>query len=87
MAIDQYTAIRVDMECNGDEFWCDLREAMPHVAKSLERNGCAVVSHAVLMRLDSLGAFNGDPSPLIDYGTAGDGFCDVVSGRHAVIES
>lgn len=79
-------AIRVDMECNADEFWSDLREAMPHVARSLERNDCAVVSQAVLERLDSIGAFTGDPSPLIDYGSAGDGWSDVCASRHEVIE-
>lgn len=82
-----YHAVRVDHENNGDEFWADLRENLPHVAKSLEKNDCVVVSHGVLMRLDSLGAFNGTPSPLIDYGSEGDGYGDVVSGKHEVIHA
>lgn len=85
--MNTYSAIRVDMENNAEDFWDDLRDALPHVAKSLTRNGCAVVSHAVLMRLDSLGAFTGNPSPLIDYGTEGDGFADVAGSRHEVIEA
>jgi len=81
-----HTAIRVDMECNADEFWTSLRDARPDVAKSLERNGCAVVGAEALAALTSLGAFAGEPSPLIDCGTAGDQYGDVVSGRHEVIE-
>lgn len=82
-----HTAIRVDMDNNAEEFWGDLRETMPHVAASLERNSCAVVSLDVLMRLDLLGAFNGQPSPLIDCGAEGDMFADVVGGRHEVIDA
>ncbi len=85
--MDEYHAIRVDPECNGDQFWADLRDVLPHVAKALEESGCALVSIAVLRRLDSLGAFNGEPSPLIDYGTSGSGFADVVAGRHQVLTS
>lgn len=80
-----YHAIRVDMENNAEDFWTDLRDAMPELAASLERNGCALVSYSIFARLDGLGAFNGEPSPLIDYGTSGEGYCDVIGGRHAVI--
>lgn len=82
----KYTAVRVDQECNGDKFWTDLRDSMPHVAKSLERNGCAIVSSAVMHELHTFGAFEGDPSPLIDYGSEGPGYADVVGGKHEVIE-
>jgi hypothetical protein len=83
--MSEYHAIRVDMENNANDFWYDLRSAMPHVAGALERRGCVMVSPSVLKRLDSLGAFNGEPSPLIDYGTAGDGYTDVVAGCHGVL--
>lgn len=82
-----YHAIRVDAENNADAFWVDLRNVLPHVAKSLERNDCAIVSHDLLMRIDSLGGFNGEPSPLIDCGTEGEMFSDVMACRHEVIEA
>ena len=45
-----------------------------------------VLPTEALAALTSLGAFAGEPSPLIDCGTAGDQYGDVVSGRHEVIE-
>jgi hypothetical protein len=78
-----YHAIRVDSECNAEDFWSDLRERLPHVARSLERNDCAIVSEPVFDRLVGLGAFAGEPSPLIDYGTE---HGDVAACRHEVID-
>lgn len=83
---DTHHAIRVDHECNADKFWGNLRDAIPGLAVSLKRNGCAVVSTAILSQLADLDAFDGEPSPLIDYGTEGQGYLDVVSDRHSVYE-
>lgn len=80
-----YHAIRVDMENNAEDFWDDLREHLPHVAKALEQDDCAIVDYSLYMCLDSLGAFNGEPSPLIDCGSEGDQWDDVTAQRHQVL--
>jgi hypothetical protein len=89
MAI-KFHAIRVDDENNAERWWDALREARPDIATSLERNGCAVVSDSVLHSLESLPGWSDGPeyakTPLIDYGDAGDGYGDVVAGRHQVFE-
>jgi len=82
-----YHAIRVDAENNADSFWAGLRERLPHVAKSLERNDCAIVGEEIYGQLADLGAFDGDPSPLVDCGADGDMFADVAASRHEVIEA
>lgn len=90
MKTAQYNAIRVDDECNADDFWWNLRERYPELAASLSNNGAALVSDWLLESLTNMGAFkeydDGPLTPLIDCGTEGPMFADVVAGKHSVFD-
>ncbi len=86
-----YIAVRVDDEYHADEFWAALRDRHPGFAASLARNGAAVIAAGLWDELASLPGFGGGPvyapTALIDCGGEGDGWADVVGGRHSVYES
>lgn len=90
-ATNDYIAVRVDAENNAETWWEAVREAYPDFARSLERNGAAVIRGNLWHALAALPGFEDGPAyaptALIDCGSDGDQWCDVVSARHAVFES
>ncbi len=87
---DAYIAVRVDGEYQADEWWGALRERYPAFARSLERNGAAVIVPALWDVLAALPGFAGGPeyarTALIDCGSEGPMLADVVAGRHQVFD-
>ncbi len=86
-----YTAVRVEAEYNAEEWWDALRERYPNFARSLERNDAAVIAAPLWDDLASLPGFSGGhdyaPTALIDCGGEGEGWDDVVAGRHQVFDT
>lgn len=86
----KYTAIKVESEYNAEQWWEAVRDAAPTIAKSLERNGHAVVTESVYDALAALPGFAGGPeyapTALIHCGSEEDQWGDVVSTKHGVFE-
>lgn len=87
-ATNEMTAVKVDEENNADTWWSEMDEIYPHLAASLRQNGAAVISRKVWSDLEILDGWDDGPCyarlPLIDCGSEGDQWGDVVSGRHGV---
>ncbi len=85
-----FIAIRVDKENNAETFWAALRATYPVLARSLERNGAAVIESSLWRALAALPGFDDGPeygaTALIDCGSEGDQFGDVTAGAHQVFE-
>ena len=76
MKTEELFAIRVNGEHDAETFWDALRERYPVLNRSLERNGCAVISHAVWLAIADLPGFDAGSecaeTALIDCGSRGD---------------
>jgi len=88
----KYIAIRVDMECPAEGWWDSLREAAPRLADSLTRNEGAVIAAPLWGELVALPGWEEESEPeqglqpLIDCGSEGDQWSDVVGSRHEVFD-
>lgn len=86
-----YIAVRVDDENNADAWWGALTERYPNFARSLRRNGAAVIAAPLYAEVADLTGFSGGPDyapdALIDCGNEGDQWGDVVAGRHEVFDA
>jgi hypothetical protein len=86
-----YTAIRVEHEYNAEQWWDALREAYPVFAASLTSDSVAVIAAPLWDALAALPGFDGGPeyapTALIDCGSGGDHWSDVVARRHSVFET
>lgn len=85
-----YKAVRVEEEYNAEAWWEALRERYPSLARSLERNGCAVIGAGAWDALAGLPGFGGGPeyapNALIDCGSDGQLWADVVASPHQVFK-
>ena len=86
-----YIAVRVDDENNAETWWTALREQFPDFARSLARNGAAVIDAPLWDELAALPGFEDGPehapTALIDCGSEGEQFADVVAGVHQYVEA
>lgn len=85
-----YIAVRVDEENAACEWWDALREKYPAFARALSRDGVAVITANLWDQFAALDGFESGPNyarlPVIDCGTEGDQWADVVAQRHQVFE-
>lgn len=84
-----YIAVRVDQENSGDVWWSFLRDRYPNFARSLEKNGVAVIEESLWKELayKSPRFWDGPeyaPTPLIDCGSDGPQWEEVIVKRHQV---
>lgn len=92
MNVKEYVAIRVDMDCNADEWWCSLREMAPDLANYLSRNDEAVIAASLWDALSCLPGWEeaSEPQnglfPLIYLGGEGDQWASVVASQHRVFD-
>lgn len=86
-----YIAVRVDSENNAEEWWDALRERYPRFAAALERDDAAVIAADLWPALAAAPGFATGPAhaetALIDCGSDGELWADVVGGRHQVFDS
>ena len=83
----EYIAVQVDDEFPAEEWWAALRERFPRFAKSLERNGAAIISRHLWDELEGLPGFTAEGKgetlqALIDYGSEGEAFNSITAEKH-----
>lgn len=88
--MNSHIAIRVEAEYNAPEFWAALRQEYPALAQSLTKDGVAVIRSELWDTIASLPGFDGGPeyapAAIIDCGSEGERWADVVACRHHVFE-
>ena len=86
-----YIAVRVDDENSADQWWAEVSGKYPDFARSLRRNNAAVIDANLWNQLAELDGFEDGPehapTALIDCGSEGDQWTDVVAGSHATFEA
>ena len=88
--MNEFIAIRVDEENSAEAWWAALETAYPRFCDSLRSNFVAVISADLWNDLSELDGFNDGPefarTALLDLGSDGDQFADVVARRHSVFD-
>ena len=90
MSGKHFIAVLVDNEAAATAWWAELRQRYPIFARSLERNGGAVIEESLWDDLARLPGFEeGDDyarTALIDCGDWGMDYQNVTSGTHACFD-
>ena len=89
--VKTFIAVEVDQENNADLWWSECRKKFPRFAQALADHDHAVIEDSLWHALADLPGFADGPdyarTALIDCGSVGDRWANVVGSTHRVFET
>jgi hypothetical protein len=90
MTTTNYIAVKADDENNADQWWDVVHATYPAFGRAMMADNGAVIAAHLWDTLAALPGFEDGPEhapcALIDCGSEGEQWADVVAGRHQVFE-